>query len=64
MVFQTNHIVVVNTALLAQSPDTLRIAPRAVWKVIGKPDDVIQIIRPPDNSGAAFNTATLIASVM
>ncbi len=64
VIFQTNHIVVVNTSLLAQAPETIRIAPRAIWKTMAKPDEVFSIIRPPDNSQAAFNTANLIAGSM
>lgn len=64
VIFQTNHIIVVNTSLLAQAPETLRIAPRAVWKTMANPNDVVSIIRPPDNSASAFNTANMIAGSM
>lgn len=64
VIFQTNHIIVVNTSLLAQTPETLRIAPRAVWKTSANPNEVVSIIRPPDNSQSAFNTANLIAASM
>lgn len=64
VIFQTNHIIVVNTSLLAQAPETLRIAPRAVWKTSANPNEVVAIVRPPDNSQAAFNTANLLASTM
>jgi hypothetical protein len=64
VVFQTNHIIVVNTSLLAQAPETLRIAPRAIWKTMANPNEVVSIIRPPDNSQSAFNTSNLIAGSM
>lgn len=64
VIFQTNHIIAVNTAALDQDVSTLRIAPRAIWKVIGSPKDAIEVIRPPDNSQAAFATAQLIAGMM
>lgn len=61
---QTNHILGVNVALLAQDVSALRIAPRAIWPTLGPPDEVFQEFRPPDNTQAAMASLQLLSGAM
>jgi hypothetical protein len=61
---QTNHILGVNIALLGQDVGSLRIAPRAIWPSLGNPNDVFQVIRPPDNTQVAMMAMQLLSGVI
>lgn len=63
-VFQSAPIVIANAMNLAQGMGSIKLGPRSVIYVNGRPDESIQFPKMPDNSSTSFQTASLIMQAM